>query len=312
VRYESAMSREILRVACLALSFFCACGKSTSAPDAGPDAGPQCAADAGPTCARPYFTKAPTGYVAGTPAPLLVMFHGYAASGPIEENFYLHFAALAEAKGFLYAFANGTPDSKGNLFWNATDACCNYENIAVDDVAYAKAIIDDMSAKYTVDPKRIFLFGHSNGGFLAHRIACEMAPRIAGIVSLAGAVWKDGSKCQPTAPIAILQLHGDRDSVILYDGGPPSPSTSPRYPSARETAALWAARNGCTGALQATGALHDLEGLIPGAETKVEAYAGCPAGAVELWTIQGGEHIPPLTTNWAEPVWSFLAAHPRP
>ena len=169
-----------------------------------------------------------------------------------------------------------------------------------------------MSATHHVDSKRIFVLGHSNGGFMAHRLACDLSPRVAAIVSLAGAVWNDPARCQPVTPVAILEVHGDADQTILYDGGTSS-SGSP-YPSAHTTVATWAQKNGCTGVLAATGETRDLDTDLVGAETKIERYGSCPAGAdVELWTIQGGAHIPQLATpTWGNAVWSFMRAHPKP
>jgi poly(3-hydroxybutyrate) depolymerase len=37
----------------------------------------------------------------------------------------------------------------------------------VDDEGYLISIIDLVSAKYNVDLKRVYLIGHSNGGFMA-------------------------------------------------------------------------------------------------------------------------------------------------
>ena len=56
----------------------------------------------------------------------------------------------------------------------------------------------------------------------------------------------------------------------------------------------------------------DLDG-VPGAETTVTQGTGCPAGgAVELWRMEGVEHIPALTPGWPAAVWAFLAANPKP
>ena len=44
---------------------------------------------------------------------------------------------------------------------------------------------------YTIDEKRIWAFGHSNGGFMVNRMACDMADKIAGIVSMAGETYKN-------------------------------------------------------------------------------------------------------------------------
>ncbi len=55
----------------------------------------------------------------------------------------------------------------------------------------------------------------------------------------------------------------------------------------------------------------DLDSGLPGAETKVERYDGCQA-AVELWTIQGGSHVPALQPIWGETIYGFLSSHPKP
>lgn len=258
---------------------------------------------------RPYHLKLPAGYLPGTPAPLLLMFHGYGSSA-LQEEAYLRLSALSDQKGFIYASADGTVDPGGLRFWNATDACCDLYGIPVDDVAYATAILDDVQAKYAVDPKRIFVIGHSNGGFLAHRLACDLSGRIAGIVSLAGATWSDAGKCKPAGPVAVLQIHGDADPVILYGGGRYS-SLAPAYPSAHQTVATWAALDGC-GALQQTSETLDLDSSLAGAETGIERSPSCRGGAAELWTIHGGSHLPSFNAGWSEPVWRFLSAHPKP
>jgi hypothetical protein len=72
--------------------------------------------------------------------------------------------------------------------------------------------------------------------------------------------------------------------------------------------------NGCTGALAPTGQTLDLVADLPGSETTVEGYAGCPSGIdAQLWLVHGGIHIPTLNQpGWGETVWAFLSAHPRP
>ena len=36
-------------------------------------------------------------------------------------------------RGFLYAYPDGTVYSVGNHFWNATDACCDFDPCEVDE-----------------------------------------------------------------------------------------------------------------------------------------------------------------------------------
>ena len=106
--------------------------------------------------------------------------------------------SFSDQEGFLYLHPDGTTDCLGDPFWNATDACCNFCGSSVDDVAFLSAVLDAIEAQFTVDPRRIFLIGHSNGGFMSYRMACEHADRVAAIASLAGATWFDPLDCGPS------------------------------------------------------------------------------------------------------------------
>jgi membrane protein implicated in regulation of membrane protease activity len=57
----------------------------------------------------------------------------------------------------------------------------------VDDSTYLHRLLDAVKSAYRVDPTRVYFVGHSNGGFMAYRMACEHATEITAIVSLAGA-----------------------------------------------------------------------------------------------------------------------------
>lgn len=281
-------------------------GDGAPSADGAPDAKPDTSAL---VAARPFNLKVPTGYDKSKPTPLVVLLHGFTASGATQEA-YLKFAPVADAKTFLYATPDGTQDTAGNRFWNATDACCNLDGSPVDDVAYINAVIDDVEKKYNVDPKRIFLVGHSNGAFMAHRLACDSAPRIAAIAALAGDVWADATKCNPQNPVAVLQIHGTADTVIAYGGG--KNATLAVFPSAQASVATWAAKNGCA-STATPGAPLDLEAVLLGSETTTVEYMGCkPGGAALLWSIQGGTHVPVFQASFATTVYGFLAAHPKP
>jgi polyhydroxybutyrate depolymerase len=255
--------------------------------------------------ARPYGFLAPSSYRASTATPLVVVLHGYGVSGRQQAD-YFGLPADAEEHGYLLAYPDGLMDPSGSRFWNATDACCNFYGSRVDDVAYLGAVIDDVAAHYTVDPKRIFVIGHSNGGFMAHRLACEIGGRLAAVISLAGATWRNAASCPAAALVNVLQVHGDADQTIFYGG-------NGVYPSAAQTVATWAQKNRCTGALESSGDDKDLDTGITGSETRTEGYAGCPpGGAADLWTIEGGGHIPNLGPSWADEAWAYFSAHAKP
>ncbi len=253
--------------------------------------------------ARPYDVDVPAGYDKSKAYPLIVLLHGYGANGFVQDALF-GFNALADARGVLVAHPDGTTDAGGSKFWNATDACCDFGHTGVDDVAYLNAVVDDVEATYNVDKKRVFFAGHSNGGFMSHRMACDAAPRIAAIMALAGDVWADPSKCNPANPVAVLQVHGDADAMVPYDG-------SANEPSAKQSVATWAQKNGCTGDLVDTGMTLDIDGTLPGAETSVARYT-CTSGAAELWTIHGGQHVPNFVMpDWGNDVFDWLMQHPK-
>jgi polyhydroxybutyrate depolymerase len=258
---------------------------------------------------RPVSIHVPPGYVAGIPAPLIIMLHGYSVSGATEES-YLTLTPLSDARGFLYAYPDGTVDASGLHFWNATDACCDVGNTMVDDSGYLSDLIKQIEARYTVDPKKVFLVGHSNGGFMAYRMACDHADQIVAIASLAGAMFADVTACGASAPVNVLQIHGTSDTVINYAGGS---LQGHAYPGAKTTVEDWATIDGCATDPDTSAAPLDLDSSLPGNETTVTSYAvGCkPNGHAELWTIQGGSHIPSLSPGFAGDVVDFLFAHAR-
>ena len=263
---------------------------------------------ASPTASRPYGLKVPSGYDGRRPVPLVVLLHGYTSNGAAQAA-YFGLPAEADKAGFLLAYPEGTRDLFGNRFWNATDACCDFFHTGVDDVAYLDAVIAEISAKYPVDPARVFVVGHSNGAFMAHRYACDRAAKVAAIVTLAGMQWKDQGHCGAGSPVSVLHVHGRNDTTISYEGGA---TPEGAYPGAVETVGDWARKDGCTGPLTATGRKFDLDRTIPGDETAEESFTGCPTGTgVDLWTIEGGGHTPAFTDRWAEAIWAFMATHPK-
>ena len=253
----------------------------------------------------------PVGYDAANPAPLVVLLHGYTSTGARQDG-YMKFGSLADEYGYLFLAPDGTKEEseRNYQFWNATEACCNFHESTVDDSAYIRALIEEVKATYNVDPKRVYLIGHSNGGFMTYRMAYDHSETIAAIASLAGASFTDPDLRAPATPVHILQIHGTNDQTIRYEGGNFGLSD---YPSAVESVERWAAYNGC--AVEATPGDKplDLERRIDGEETTVMRYVSdCnPNGSAELWTIKDGGHIPSLSDTFNRQVIEWLLAHPK-
>jgi polyhydroxybutyrate depolymerase len=258
---------------------------------------------------RPVDPYVPASYEHGTPAPLVILLHGFGAAGILQELVF-RLKIVSDEQGFLYLTPDGTLNADGMRFWNATDACCDFGNTGVDDVAYLRDLVKEAKARFSVDPKRVYFVGHSNGGFMAYRMACDEAASVAAVASLAGSTWFDPAKCNPSEPVSVLQIHGTQDDTVLYDGM----MGERNYPSAKATVVEWAERGGCDATPDTSAPNLDISADVDGAETKIERYtAGCdPGGGAELWTMLGEGHIPGTNDAFSPAIVDFLFAHPKP
>ena len=252
----------------------------------------------------------PDGYEASTPAPLVLLLHGYGRNAGAEQDAYMKFSALATNYGYLFAAPNGQRETQGNQawFWNASDACCNFQGSQISDVAYLMTIISRIKSQYNIDGNRVYLIGHSNGGFMAYRTAFENSQEIAAVASLTGA----GATVAGPAlvnPVHILHIHGTDDNAIAYEGGDLRGNI---YPSAVETVERWAGYNGCDIDGSEVAQL-DLDRNLPGLDSIVVRYDNnCRiGGSAELWTITDGAHIPALSGSFSTTVVEWLMAHPK-
>jgi polyhydroxybutyrate depolymerase len=172
-----------------------------------------------------------------------------------------------------------------------------------DDVAFISRLIDRLTTDLPIDKSRIFIAGVSGGAFMAYRLACELADRIAGMASVAGAMLVDS--CHPTRPVSILEMHGTDDSNVPYDGG--AVFNGAASPSVDAVMQSWATLDGCAG-----NPSQSQNGI-----TKTSAWRGCKAGTtVRLDTVVGGHHtwfgstIDPVPgePNANATIWSFFSS----
>lgn len=88
----------------------------------------------------------PNGYSENNPAPLLLDLHGYMGDGLSQQRF-SRLSNVARENGFVYVAPDGLRDSNGNQFWNASRSCCNFDRTDIDDTAFLKSLIDEISKR---------------------------------------------------------------------------------------------------------------------------------------------------------------------
>ncbi len=76
----------------------------------------------------------PRNYASLPSAPLVLLLHGFTGNADFT-NLYFGMKLRAEQRGFILVTPEGTKNSQGHQFWNATNKCCDLEHSGVDDVA---------------------------------------------------------------------------------------------------------------------------------------------------------------------------------
>jgi polyhydroxybutyrate depolymerase len=239
----------------------------------------------------------PKAYREEIATPLLINLHGYTGTGP-SQSAYTFLQEAAFESGVAYIAPTGSEDSFGSTYWNATDACCDFNNSGVDDLAYIDSLIEKSINAANIDPSRIYLFGHSNGHFMSYAYLCSGSKKIAAVAGLAGAMDPDSGRCK-AATNNILHIHGEKDGTILYAGG--ALFGNP-YTSAEATVAQWQKINQCSSEKKSS---LDLLASIEGSDTSVSTYS-CAAGSLEFWGIPQGVHTPSLDVDFAKRVIDWL------
>lgn len=139
--------------------------------------------------------------------------------------------AAADQHGFVLIMPQGMPRPAhpNRRTWNAGAFPVHAAQLGVDHVGALRAILDDVEASIAIDPGRVYALGHSNGGMMAYRLACEASDMVAAIaVAAATLMDRDISlvppavifDCTPEIPVAVLHYHGLLDSCAPFFGGP--------------------------------------------------------------------------------------------
>lgn len=251
---------------------------------------------------RTYRVHVPRGYDPTAPAQVVMNFHGYLSSETQQAD-WSNLNEAADARNFIAVHPRGRDAS-----WNAGVCCGLAQSRNDDDLGFVRAMLDRLDAELCVDPRRVFSTGFSNGAFFSHRLACELAARVAAIAPVSGDNTIE--PCAPGRPVPVLHFHGDADLVVPYNGSP-----ALRFPSALDSARGWARRNGCADTSTVT---------FDRGDTRCVTFDRCPAdGEVTLCTIRGGGHtwpggdVPLLggytgrSLDATTAMLDFFARHPR-
>jgi polyhydroxybutyrate depolymerase len=243
--------------------------------------------------ARSFILHVPAGYTGKSPVPLVLDWHGLGSSGTSQKRL-SGYEALSDREGFIVAWPNGIDSA-----WNIGPCCTTSRT--VDDVGFARAIVDDIKRRACIDPKRVYTDGYSMGGGMSYSLACNAADVFAAAAPSAfDLLAEDEQPCKPMRPISVISFRGTSDPIVPYTGGPSSPpnglNVTIHFRGAEATLEHWSALNRCTGEpVDASGGCR--------------TYTECAEGAeVTLCTTKSGGHDP----GDAKLGWEMMKRHPMP
>ncbi|MBC7817438.1 MAG: dienelactone hydrolase family protein [Planctomycetaceae bacterium] len=267
----------------------------------------------------PPETKRPK--VGDQPAkwPVVLVFHGGGSNAEVMVRF-SGMSEKADEAGFVAVYPSGSGRLEKVLTFNGGN-CCGYAQLQkIDDVAFTRALLDDLAKALPIDEKRVFATGMSNGGIISYRLASELSDRVAAIAPVGGPMGTE--TCQPKRPVPVMHFHGIDDKYAPFQGGRGEDSlTGTKFYSVEHSINAWVKANGC----DEKPAVTELpDKTDDGTRVTRKVWSNGREGSeVILFEIQGGGHTWPgrpaavrflgTTTrdiNANDLMWEFFQRHP--
>lgn len=268
--------------------------------------------------ARTYTLNLPPNYYSASDFSLVIAMHGGGGDAAQFEST-SRLTEKANAAQFIVVYPEGVK-STGVLAartWNA-GACCDYAVVNnIDDVKFISQLIDKLLAGYKINPKKVYATGHSNGGMLSYRLACEIPNKIAAIAP--NGCTMVAATCNPTRPVPVLHMHSVLDAKVPYQGGPGSGvgTSTINLPSLDSVLNAWSLKNTCATTAQV---------LFNNSSYKFTKWSACSNGVtIQYYLTQDGGHgwpgglpggpfsdTPSTVINANDLLWDFFQQYQLP
>ncbi len=252
---------------------------------------------------RTYLLHLPPGLDKEKPVPLLVMLHYYTGTGEAEA-YQTGFSDKADVEHFIAVYPDGPNPAPPGFAWNTPSP----EPGPNADAAFVGELIKRSQAQYTIDQKRIYVCGMSQGAFAAYAIGCELSSVVAAIAPVNGILF---TKPKSADPISVLIINGTDDQGIPFNGAAASEETGDlAIPSVAEAVAVWVAHNGCSKEPKKTMRENIAIEVYSGGRQSTEVVLYKRIGGGHEWP---GDHSDKTKTTHidAGDIWEFFKQHPK-
>jgi len=241
---------------------------------------------------RTYWKYVPTGFRKAN-MPLVIVLHGSGIDGAkIRTWTGYEFDQMADEFGFAVAYPDGYKHNWNDIRKNAPFPA---KKKNVDDVGFIKSLIESYRLAHDIDPQQVYVFGYSNGGMMALRLAISEPGLLAGVATAGSNLPTPENLVagfrSPMPP--VLMVNGTADPIIPYEGGKVSffGKDLGNVISASATAEAFAESHKGPQTIKTERLPH----LNPGNPTTVESkvWLQDERKLVDLYTVHGGGHVVP-------------------
>ncbi len=237
-------------------------------------------------------------------SPLVFTLHGYGgtAKGMIKDA---KMNEVANKNGFAVCYPQGYLGADGKNSWNA-----RYSNDDVDDVKFLTKLAQYLQKAYQLSPQNTFSTGMSNGADMSYMLACHAPDVFSAVAPVAGCMMQSTfDACTSIKTIPILEIHGDKDDITLWDGDVNYSEKYGAYLGTRPIIDFWVNKNKTTQTSIDT--LFDFDKTDGSYVVAEKHFGGAQNNQVWLYKLVGGKHDWPGTwgnkdIQTAEVVWNFF------
>jgi len=161
---------------------------------------------------RSYRISMPQGHDGETPVGAVIWSHGYRGSseGVMRNNAMR--SAMSQMNLALIA-SNGV-----NGTWELPNGPRTMDSTGAAEFAYFEAIIDDVTARFAIDPDRIYAAGFSAGGMMVWNLACGRPDLFAGFAPFSGTFWLHPPETCADPVRSLVHVHGTQDNTVPLTG----------------------------------------------------------------------------------------------
>jgi polyhydroxybutyrate depolymerase len=256
---------------------------------------------------RSYEIHVPPSYKQGTPMPEVLMIHGISQDGDsFAQDTQMN--AKADQKGFIAVYPEGNPILRNptHRAWNVPNWDIVHPARHSDDVQFVSQVIDAVPQELSIDAKRVYVAGFSNGGMLAQEVASQNSDKVAAAALVGTAL--SGLDLAPKEPVSVIDIHGTADPVVPFQDWDNSLHLVKMEPVSY-TGAYWDQADGITkpGEPAVHGNLIERDSV--NSRSGVEVKQIGIIGGVHEWPGPNASEPEDKTLVATDEIWDFFSHH---